>query len=97
MVERADREGTKKELLKPEGLAVLSYRRAGHNISSRMVERELRKLRGVKEIAINPISYVVKIHFNPSVVSAEKMRSVLKSMANASSIETRQMPSRASS
>ena len=96
MVERADREETKKELLKPEGLAVLSYRRAGH-ISSRVVERELRKLRGVKEIAINPISYVVKIHFNPSVVSAEKMRSVLKSLANASGIETRQVPSRASS
>ena len=80
MVERADREGTKKEPLESEALAVLSYRKAGHDVSSRVVERELRKLGGVKEIAINPLSYVVKIHFNPNVVSAEKMRSVLKQL-----------------
>ena len=78
MVEQTYKEGTQKERLKSEGLAVLSYLRAGHKISSRMLERQLRKLDGIKEIIINPISRTVKIRYDPRAVSADKMRSVLK-------------------
>ena len=96
MVEQAHRDGTNKESLKPEAQAVLSYLRAGHEISSDVIERELRKLGGIKEIVINPISYIVKINYDPSVVSAEKMRSVLKQLGQGEQIETRQVLSRTS-
>jgi copper chaperone CopZ len=88
MVERTHREGTKKPL-KPEAQAVLSYLRAGHEISSDVIERELRKLGGIKEIVINPVNYVVKIHYDPRAISAEKMRSVLKKLGQGEQIETR--------
>jgi copper chaperone CopZ len=93
MVEQAHRDGTNKESLKPEAQAVLSYLRAGHEISSDVIERELRKLGGIKEIVINPVSYVVKIYYDPRVISAEKMRSVLKKLGQGEQIETRQVPS----
>ena len=78
MVELTCEERTQKERLKSEGLAVLSFLKNDHEISSRMLERQLRKLKGIKEIIINPISRTVKIRYDPRVVSADKMRSVLK-------------------
>lgn len=80
MVEQTYKEWTQKECLKSEALAVLSFLKAGHEIPSRMLERQLRKLGGIKEIIINPISRTVKIRYDPRVVSADKMRSVLKNL-----------------
>jgi hypothetical protein len=80
MVEQTYKARTQKERLKSEGLAVLSFLKAPHEIPSRMLERQLRKLEGIKEIIINPISRTVKIRYDPRVVSADKMRSVLKKL-----------------
>jgi hypothetical protein len=66
--------------LKSEALAILSYLRAGHAIPSGVLERQLRKLGGVREIVMNPLSHTVKIRYDPRVVSAEKIRSVLKKL-----------------
>ena len=80
MVEQTYKERTQKERLKSEGLAVLFSPKADHEISSRMLEHQLRKLEGIKEIIISPISSMVKIRYDPRVVSADKMRSVLKKL-----------------
>jgi copper chaperone CopZ len=93
MVEQTYRGGTNRESLKPEAQAVLSYLRVGHEISSDVIERELRKLGGIKEIVINPVNYVVKIQYDPRAISAEKMRTVLKKLGQGEQIETRQVPS----
>jgi hypothetical protein len=37
-------------------------------------------LEGIKEIIINPLSHTVKIRYDPRVVSADKMRFVLKQL-----------------
>ena len=78
MVEQAYKEGRQKERLKSEGFAVLSCLKVGQETPSRLLERQLRKLMGIKEVIINPISRTVKIRYDPRVVSADKMRSVLK-------------------
>ena len=83
MVEQTYKERTQKERLKSDGLTVLSYLKPGHEISSRMLERQLRKLEGINEIIINPISRTVKVSYDPRVVSADKMRSVLKKVGQA--------------
>jgi len=71
---------TQKDRLKPEAHAILSCLSAGDKVFSGMLERELRKFEGVKEIAINHISHAVKIRHDPHLVSAEKMRSVLRKL-----------------
>lgn len=78
MVKQTCEERTQKDRLKSEGLAVLSSLKASHEISFRVLERQLRKLKGVKEIIINPISRTIKIRYDPRVVSVDKMRSILK-------------------
>ncbi len=80
MSEQTYKELTQKERLKSEALAVLSFVKAGHEIPSRMLESQLRKLEGIKEIIINPISRTVKIRYDQSLVSADKMRAVIKKL-----------------
>ena len=80
MVDQIYKERTQKERLEFEAIAVLSYLKAGHEIPSGMLERQLRKLGGIKEIIINPISHTVKIRYDQRVVSADKVRSVLKKL-----------------
>jgi len=83
MVEQTHKEPTQKERSKSDALAVLSFPKIGHEIPSRMLERQLRKLEGINEIIINPISRTVKVSYDPRVVSADKMRSVLKKVGQA--------------
>jgi hypothetical protein len=80
MVEQTYKERTQKERLKSEALAVLSFLKAGHEIPSRMLERQLQKLGGIKEVMINPISRTVRIRYDQRVVSADKMRSVIEKL-----------------
>ena len=42
------------------------------------IEAQLRKMKGIKEVKINHVSHTVKIHYDPSVVTIEKIRTVLK-------------------
>ena len=48
--------------------------------TKRKIERQLLKLKGVKEITINPISHTVKIRYDPHVMTAEKMRSAIRKL-----------------
>jgi len=64
--------------LKAEAHAILSYGRPGMRIPSRRIETRLRKMKGIKEVKINHVSHTVKIHYDPSVVTIEKIRTVLK-------------------
>ena len=68
---------TQKERSKSEALAVMSFL---HAVPPGILERQLRKLGGIKEIMINPISRTVKMRYDPRVVSAEKVRAVLKKL-----------------
>jgi len=70
-----------KHRLNSDAIAILSYLRPASPIPSGKIERELRKMKGVKEITINPLTYTVKIRYDPNVVSVEKMRLVLKRLA----------------
>ena len=42
------------------------------------VERELRKLNGIRKITINPLFGTVKIRYDPNITTVEKIRSVAK-------------------
>ena len=66
--------------MKSDAYAILSFLRPENPIPSGKIERQLRKLRGVKEITINPISHTVKIRYDPHVMTAEKMRSVIRKL-----------------
>ena len=68
-------------LNKREAPAILSYGRAGMRIPSRRIVTRLRKMKGIKEIKINHVSHTVKIHYDPSVVTIEKIRTVLEHRA----------------
>jgi len=77
MVEQAHEERTQKERSKSEAQAILSY---SHAINSGMVEKQLRKLGGIKEIMTNPVSYRVRIRYDPRVLTTETVRSLLKKL-----------------
>lgn len=75
---------TELERLKSEAHIILSYLTPGHVIPSGKLERQLRKLKGVREITINHLSHTVKIRYDPHLVTAEKMRSILKKLGSRS-------------
>jgi len=62
---------------KAEAHAILSYGQPGMRIPSRRIETRLRKMKGIKEVKINHVSRTVKIHYDPSVVTIEKIRTLL--------------------
>lgn len=47
------------------------------NPSAKM-ETQLRKLKGIKEVTINYVSHTVKIRYDPSIVTIERIRALLK-------------------
>lgn len=63
-----------------DAYAILSFLRPENPIPSGKIERRLRKLKGVKEITINPISHTVKIRYDPHLMTAEKMRSAIRNL-----------------
>jgi hypothetical protein len=63
--------------LKAEAHAILSYLRPGMLTPSGQIETRLRKMRGVKELTINHVSHTVKIRYDPSIVTIEKIRTFL--------------------
>jgi copper chaperone CopZ len=67
---------------KPEAHAILSYFKPGLMIPSGKLERELRKLHGINKIVINHLSHTVKIRYDPSVVTEQKIRAVLKRLGS---------------
>jgi copper chaperone CopZ len=83
MVQKTQLECSKsKDHLKSEANAILSYLRPGVVIPSGKLERQLHKLEGIKEVAINHLSHTVKIRYDPTVVTAETLRSVLKKLSS---------------
>ena len=64
-----------------DACAILCYLRPTTAIPSGKIERELRKMNGIKEIMINPLTHTVTIRYDPNVITVEKMRSVLKRLA----------------
>jgi len=64
--------------LKAEAHAILSYLRPGMLIPPGQIETELRKMEGIKEVAINVVSHTVKIRYDPSIVTIEKIRTFLR-------------------
>jgi len=66
--------------LNSDACAILSLLRPENPIPSGKIERQLLKLKGVKEITINPISHTVKIRYDPHVMTAEKMRSAIRKL-----------------
>jgi len=77
MVEQIHKELIQEKRAKSEALAVMSL---PHAIPPGILERQIRKLGEIKEIVINPISHTVKVRYDPRVVSAEKVRVVLKKL-----------------
>jgi len=67
--------------MKSDAYAILSLLRPENPIPSGKIERQLRKLRGVKEITINPITHTVKIRYDPHVMTDEKMRSFIRKLS----------------
>ena len=68
--------------LKAEAYAILSYLRLDMLIPLGQVETRLRKMKGIKEVTINHVSSTLKIRYDPSVLTAEKIRSVLKKLGS---------------
>jgi len=64
--------------LKAEAHAILSYSRLGALIPSGQIERQLRKMKGIKEVTINYVSNAVKIRYDPMIVTIEKIRIFLR-------------------
>jgi copper chaperone CopZ len=62
--------------LKAEARAILSFR-LGMLIPSRQIETRLRKMEGVKEVAINHVSHTIKIRYDPNIVTIERIRTLL--------------------
>jgi copper chaperone CopZ len=48
------------------------------HIPSGQIEIQLHKLKGIKEVRMNHVSHTVKIRYDPSIVTIEKIRTVLK-------------------
>ena len=67
-----------KDELKAEAHAILSYLRLGTRIPSGKMEARLRKMKGVKEVTVNLVSHTVKIRYDPSIVTIEKIRTFLR-------------------
>ena len=75
--------GAKQELrLNSDACAILSYLSPTTAIPSGKIERELRKLNGIKDITIYPLSSTVKIRYDPNAITVEKMRSILKRLGS---------------
>ena len=64
-----------------DACAILSYLSPTTAIPSGVVERELRKLNGIKEVMINPLTHTVTIRYDLNVMTVEKMRSFLKRLS----------------
>jgi copper chaperone CopZ len=64
--------------LKAEAHAILSYLRLGMLIPSGQVETRLRKIKGIKDVTVNHVSHTVKVRYDPSIVTIEKIRTLLK-------------------
>ena len=67
-----------KSELKAEAHAILSYHRLGMLIPSGQVETRLRKMKGIKEVTVNHATHTVKIHYDPSIVTIERIRALLE-------------------
>jgi copper chaperone CopZ len=67
--------------LKAEGRAILSCLRLGM-LPAGQIRSRLRKMEGIKEVRINHVSHTVKIRYDPSIVTIEKIRTVLKGMGS---------------
>jgi copper chaperone CopZ len=63
---------------KAEAHAILSYLPLSMLIPPGQIETRLRKMKGVKEVTINHVSHTVKIRYDPSIVTIEKIRTFLK-------------------
>ena len=64
--------------MKAEAHAILSYLRLGVLTPPGQIETELRKMIGIKEVTINVVSHTIKIRYDPSIVTIEKIRTFLK-------------------
>ena len=61
-----------------EARATLSCLRLGRGIPPGRIKTCLRKLKGIKEVAINHVTHTVKIRYDPSIVTIEKIRASLR-------------------
>ena len=67
--------------LKAEAHAILSCLRLGMLIPSGQVETRLCKMKGVKEVTVNHVSHTVKIRYDPSIVTMERILALLENEA----------------
>lgn len=51
-------------------------------LPAEQIETGLRKMEGIKEVRINHVSHTVKIRYDPSIVTIEKIRTVLKGIGS---------------
>ena len=72
----------KTKRLNSDACLILTYFGPEIPIQSGRIERELRKLKGIKEITINHLTHTVKIRYDPKVITEEKMRSIIKRLAS---------------
>ena len=55
-----------------------SYHRLRMSIASGQVETGFRKMKGIKEVTVNHATHTVKIRYDPSIVTIEKIHTLLR-------------------
>ena len=70
-----------------DACVILSSLSPATPIPSGEVERELRKLKGIRKITINPLFGTVKIRYDPNITTVEVMRSRLKRLLSRRALE----------
>ncbi|MDD2981503.1 MAG: heavy-metal-associated domain-containing protein [Hespellia sp.] len=62
-----------------QGLTTITYKLQGLSCAceGQIVEKKLRKLKGVKSFSLNPITYKMKISYDPTLVTTEAIQKAI--------------------
>lgn len=71
------------------GQAIFSLFTLGCSSCSRVIERKLPKLRGIKKVAVNYITDTVFVEYDPSEVTTESIRAFMKKLGYDASLRSR--------
>ena len=69
----------KNETSNEQGLAAVTYKLQGLSCAceGQIVEKQLNKLKGVKSFSLNPITYKMKISYDPALVTTEAIQKAI--------------------
>lgn len=69
----------KNETVNEQGLATVTYKLEGLNCAceGQIVEKKLKKLKGVGSFSLNPITFKMKINYDPTLVTTEDIEKAI--------------------